>query len=185
MRAIQTTIQDWYGRQSQIRRLLSHLIAESHAGGPVIQQTMVARVWVLGAHDGSPPVGSYREWRFATSHPDFRGNYYEIWTLTDTRRLHLRAAYLTLYRVVRGPVPSEIEFLALHCDPLEPDDDVGVYKRGPHLHVSSAENPIPQAHLALNRGHLNQVLQTIGSLTSALEQAVRMLREEVLDRVGR
>jgi len=56
------------------------------------------------------------------------------------------------------------------------------YKKGPHLHIKAADNPIPHAHFALNLGHLDAVLETIESLSEAMSYGLLMLKEEVLDR---
>jgi hypothetical protein len=57
------------------------------------------------------------------------------------------------------------------------------YKKGPHLHIKAAEDPLPHAHFALNLGHLNDVLASVESLSDAMKDGILMLREEVLDRL--
>jgi hypothetical protein len=56
------------------------------------------------------------------------------------------------------------------------------YKKGPHLHIKAAEDPLPHAHFALNLGHLDAVLDSVESLTEAMRFGILMLKEEVLDR---
>lgn len=56
------------------------------------------------------------------------------------------------------------------------------YKKGPHLHIKAAEAPLPHAHFALNLGHLDAVLESVESLSEAIEYEIIMLKEEVLDR---
>jgi hypothetical protein len=95
----------------------------------------------------------------------------------------LDRAYLSLFKT-EPSTRTEIEFLCLHCDPNEPDDARhAIYKKGPHLHIQVAEEPIPHAHIALNRGHLDAVLNSPDSLTKAMGAAILMLREEILDAV--
>lgn len=55
------------------------------------------------------------------------------------------------------------------------------YKKGPHLHIKAADDPLPHAHFALNLGHLEAVLLSIGSLSEAMRDGILMLKEEVLD----
>lgn len=61
----------------------------------------------------------------------------------------------------------------------KPDKDK--YKKGPHLHIKAADDPLPHAHLALNLGHLDAVLESIETLSEAMRCAIFMLKEEVLD----
>jgi hypothetical protein len=77
---------------------------------------------------------------------------------------------------------TEYELLALHCDPEEPDGERAVYKRGPHVHISIAEPPVKDAHIALARGHLDEVLANVGSLMEALNWCIIMIRDELLSR---
>lgn len=57
------------------------------------------------------------------------------------------------------------------------------YKKGPHLHIKAAVDPLPHAHFALNLGHLNDVLTSVESLSEAMKDGILMLKEEVLDRL--
>jgi hypothetical protein len=100
------------------------------------------------------------------------------------KRYCLERAYLHLYR--RGPTEDdELEFLALHCDPNEPDDTGhlkhAVYKRGPHIHITAAPQPLCHSHFALNRSHLPDVLASVASLSAAVQSGVEMIRDQVLD----
>jgi hypothetical protein len=115
-----------------------------------------------------------------------RGSYFERWVPTSEKRrnYYLAQAYLHLYWRERAS-DAESEFLALHCDPNEPDD-IGLrkhaqYKRGPHIHVVAATQPLPHAHLALNLGHLAEVLGSVERLTTAVSSGVNLIRYQVLD----
>lgn len=55
------------------------------------------------------------------------------------------------------------------------------YKRGPHIHVSAAQQPLPHSHLALNAMHIDDVLKSIDSLDTAVRSGVVLLRDQVLD----
>ena len=80
---------------------------------------------------------------------------------------------------------DEKELLALHCDPNEPDDaDVlkhALYKRGPHIHVSASEQPLPHSHFALNAAHLREVLSSAEQLVQAMSKGIVLVRDQVLD----
>lgn len=62
------------------------------------------------------------------------------------------------------------------------DDCQGKYKRGPHLHIKAADEPIPKSHLALARGQLSEVLFSLDDLTEALGRSIQMIKDEILDR---
>lgn len=112
--------------------------------------------------------------------------YFETWEPAEDGggRYFLRRAYLHVFRV-EGRA-SEKEILALHCEPEEDDDpdrpNLAVYRRGPHLHVTAAEHPIPKAHLALVAGRVEDVLATASSLTEGLARSIEMIGQEVVDR---
>jgi hypothetical protein len=46
--------------------------------------------------------------------------------------------------------------------------------------VSTAEQPIPHSHIALNLGHLSEVLGSFHSLSVALRSAIGMLNDQVI-----
>lgn len=145
----------------------------------------------LVAFSGSLPIAEFHEqWRFTTHVPNLQGGYYERWLPVNEKRkrFYLDRAYLHLYKAAReGGLVVEKEILALHCDPNEPDEPAhwhglrhSSYKRGPHLHVTVAEQPIPHSHFALNACHLDFVLRSMETLTHALRTAVRMIEDQVL-----
>ena len=61
------------------------------------------------------------------------------------------------------------------------NSDKEKYKKGPHLHIKAADDPLPHAHFALNLGNLDAVLESIESLSIAMRYGILMLKEEVLD----
>lgn len=110
------------------------------------------------------------------------GCYFELWRRGRGAReqfWYLDRAYLTLF----APGSDGCnEYVCLHCDPNEPDEmQHSMYKRVPHLHINAAPAPFPHAHLALNLGFKDQVLESVSSLTDAMEYAMLMLREQILD----
>lgn len=141
---------------------------------------------MIGVHSGRKPDADVRDWRFTTPVLHIRGSYFERWIPGDEKRInyYLDRAYLHLYWR-QDAADEETELLALHCDPNEPDDTgilkQATYKRGPHIHVSASEQPLPHSHFALNMGHLPEVLGSIESLSSAVGSGVTLLRDQVLD----
>jgi len=142
--------------------------------------------FIIGVHSGSRPDAPPREWRFTTPIRSIRGSYWERWVPTSEKRTryYLGQAYLHLYWRA-ATTDDEHELLALHCDPNEPDDfgvtTQAIYKRGPHIHVMTASQPLPHSHFALNMGHLTDVLSSVESLSTAMSSAVTMIRDQVLD----
>ena len=141
---------------------------------------------LIGVHSGGKPDIGVRDWRFTTRVRKIRGSYWERWVPTTEKRksYYLSQAYLQLY-LRETSADDESELMALHCDPNEPDDSGllahAVYKRGPHLHIRSAAEPLPHAHFALNAGHLAEVLKSVESLTGAVQLGINMIRDQVLD----
>lgn len=186
MPAIQITSKELRSRGGQIQKLLRPLARK--LGGPAWKAPAwkargTPQNYIIGTHDGSPPLSGYRDWRFATFVPNFRGMYFERWIQFEDDLWYLDRAYLSIFRT-DPDTRSETKFLCLHCDPNESDDAPhAIYKRGPHLHIQVAPDPIPHAHIALNRGHLEAVLSSAESLSEAIGWAVLMLKEEVLDAI--
>lgn len=166
-------------RGSRIRKILQPIARQK--GGPAWQPKQSPGNYIIGTHDGSPPQSDHREWRFATVVNNFRACYFEVWRHHSAASLYLYRAYLSIFQTDIGPL-TEREFLCLHCDPNESErSEHAIYKKGPHLHIQAADPPIPHAHIALNRCHLEQVLSSEDSLTEAFGLAVIMLKEEILD----
>lgn len=197
MPSIKISVQDLQSRGNDIRQMLVPITARQD-GGPAWQPRSGSSEFVIGMHDGSPSGSDHRNWTFATVRADVRAQYFERWLKFEERgreRWYLERAYLHLSRVDAAS-RNLIEFLCLHCDPdAAPDEKLkdtapetynrvakqSFYKKHPHLHVIAAEAPFPHAHLALQVGYLDQVLSSIDSLSEAINQAVQMIRDEVLD----
>lgn len=134
------------------------------------------------------------QWRFITHVPSMNGSYQERWCPVNEKRkrYYLERAYLHLYVTTQAEGEmKEKEILALHCDPNEAAEPSGwpglihsKYKRGPHLHISTAEQPMPHSHFALNACHLEWVLGSVETLTKAIQVAVQMLEDQVLRLYG-
>ena len=167
-----------HNQEAHVRRMLRPL-ARAEAGPASVPRT-VAGAWILGTHDGSPSLSGHRDWRFATPAAHHYAMYYEVWRRVDRKNFGMQCAYLNIYRRdVRG---DETELLCLHCDPGEASTSPhAAYKRGPHLHLSIAGDPVKRAHLALHVGRVEEVLADRERLYAALGDAVQMIRDEVID----
>jgi len=186
--SIQVDITELSRRPTDVKQLLRPLVRNPDPrrspGYIQCQRASIAnrRLYVLAAHDGAIPNSDYQDWRFSTYRRDFRCKYYEVWKSIDDRffTYELNRAYFTLFRVYRAPLREDSLF-ALHSDPITGDTEPhAFYKQGPHLHMDFAEDPLPHAHIALNRSHLEDTLVSVESLSTALSVAVNMLREQVL-----
>lgn len=178
MPVIQITSEELRARGRHIRELLRPL--SKQPDGPAWEPKTTQYNYVIGTHDGSPSSSNHQDWRFATFVPGLRANYFELWKRID-EFWYLDRAYLNIFQT--DPIArTEKKFLSLHCDPNEPDDAPhAIYKRGPHLHIQAASDPFPHAHIALTGEHLDVVLNSFDSLFKAMEWAVYMLKEQVLD----
>ncbi len=165
-----------------VRRVLACLSPDKR--GPACEiVNMPDECIAIGVYTGLRPSSVIREWRFPTKIKGVRANYYEIWRPLMVRgqpSFFLHQAYLTLFQ--KESPNNEKELLALHCDPDEPDSRTALYKRGPHVHIKAAAQPIPKAHFALAKGQLDQVLSNVSSLTNFLAMGVQMIDDEVLTR---
>jgi hypothetical protein len=171
------------GRGPQISEMLRPLVGSRRVAFSTAPHR---NEFIIAVHSGSRPDTLPREWRFTTPIRKIRGSYWERWAPSSEKRTryYLEQAYLQLYR--RDAVEDdEHELLALHCDPNEPDDSGeithAIYKRGPHIHVMTAQQPLPHSHFALNMGHLSDVLDSVENLSDAISLAITMIRDQVLD----
>jgi hypothetical protein len=148
--------------------------------------------YITAARDNSSRTNvRYDEMRFRTVINNLRAMYYERWNKTFQGKnefFYLDRAYLHFYLIDPSSV-EEKEFVLLHCDPNEPDNAAHAkYKQSLHLHIECSDSSCyphcyiwPHAHIALNTGYLGHVLKDVDSLTKALEEAVCMLKDEVLE----
>lgn len=180
MSIIQIDFKDLQSRGEKIRELLNPLVR--HPSAPAWKLIATPPSYIIGVHDGSPVQPHYRDWRFATFINDYRGMYFELWKRLDSFKYNLETACLSIYQTIDSHTQEEREFLSLHCDPTVSNDAPhAIYKRGPHLHIKTADDPIPRAHIALNRCHLDDILSSIQFLSEAIGHAIKMLKEEILE----
>lgn len=166
-------------RGREIQKLLRPLVKND--GAPAFAMKGQRTNYIIATHDGSPVQSDYRQWRFSTFLPNFCGSYFELWKPQKEGLWLMARAYLGIYKIDRMQ-KIEKEYVALHCDPYEkPESPHSIYKMGPHLHVQAADQPMPHAHIALNRCELEKTLSTLSYLSQAIQLAVLMLKEEFLD----
>lgn len=169
-------------RYDKIRRLLRPLRPTSRDVGCNLKKEMHDGGRVVAAHDGLT-TSSGEKWFFRTFVGDVWADYTELWLpCQNAKKLTLRKAYLHLHRP--GDTKGSLkEFICVHCDPQEDENSPGGrYKKGPHLHIRAADQPLPKSHFPLNLGHLNQVLESVDALTTAMGDAVQVLADEVLNK---
>lgn len=130
---------------------------------------------------------NYHDWRFPVkSAPTVWFHYFEIWRLLKSGRdCSINRAYLHLYIKRQRELDP---LLCIHSDPLEEPTNINderlvwqcMFKKGPHLHVSTA-GELAHCHFPLNYGHLDNVLSSIEDLTKAMSDAVLIVRREVVE----
>lgn len=161
-------------------RILLRPIARAAESGPATEMLHLGGLWIIGTRDEAPATSNYRDWRFATRVARYHAMYFEAWKPIDAKRYRWQSAYLNVYRRTDGD--NEVEVICLHCDPAEPAAAAQArYKRGPHLHVSAAGDPLKHAHLALHVEQVDMMLQKCQSIHDHLASGIQMIRDEVLD----
>jgi hypothetical protein len=168
-------------RAAKIRALLRPISRVS--SGPATENIQSGGLWIIGTRDETTVASNYRDWRFATSADKHHAMYFEAWRVVDKRRYKWQSAYLNIYRRTAGQ--GEEEVICLHCDPAEAIHAPHArYKRGPHLHFSSAGDPLKHAHIALHMGRVDDIVQRCESIHNHLALGVEMIRDEVLSLLG-
>jgi hypothetical protein len=123
----------------------------------------------------------YRSARHPSRVENFFINYFEVWSIqSGGARFHLEKAYLHLLSPYSDGTGDE-EILALHCDPtILPHEASYLYKRGPHLHISSRRKNFGKAHIALCLNELDNVCEDYGKFSSAFSEIIGMIDKEFL-----
>lgn len=166
-------------RLQGVRSLLAPLLSNDVATGAFYRPRATR---IIGSYSGPKPNNEdFRNWRFRTTARMIRGMYFEQWDAVDETQDNwfLKKAYLSLFSF--GSLGNEKELVSLHCDPNEANTEPHwLYKRGPHLHVKAAEEPIPHAHIALNLFELDAILTSSDNLLTAFGQSLEMLSDQIL-----
>jgi hypothetical protein len=195
MSSIQIDIQDFRSRVVVVRELLRPLCQKDVAcdirtpkttSGKVIVAhgtQKSARRGLVAAHVRSTEGVEYDNVMFPSRARTIRCRYFEFWKPEGGGQLlRLDKSYLTLMKKNETAHRYD-EILAIHCDPNNSCPGLlRDFKRGPHLHLSMLEDPLPKCHFPLNFGELDHVLGSLDALTRALGDAVRIISQEVLVR---
>ena len=166
-------------RTRQIVKLLRPIRPGADVGCTIVPGPQQASLG-LCAHEGGEyvPVRRYREMRFRTRAQGLWAQYFEIWRERPGQdRLALEQICLNVYSV-RSASDVLHPLVSIHSEPTDTSD----MKKGPHLHVVQAEDPLPHCHFPLDYGRLDGVLKSAQSLTDALRNAVTILDKEVVAR---
>lgn len=128
---------------------------------------------------------NFTEWRFRTCTTNYNASYYEIWVTNDYLNYSLSKAYFHLYCIEEEycKIIPNGEYLLLHCDPNEDDLTHGIYKKNPHLHIKTAKQPLPHAHIALNLYNADQIYSSIGEFTKSIKQSIKMIQDQVITKL--
>lgn len=142
----------------------------------------------LGVHQSArQPSTPAREWRFSTPVDGIEASYFEWWKPNPTAdTFRLEQAYFTLFDTMRERAGRPLELIAIHADPCCTDGaPLGTYKRGPHLHIEVAPDPVPRCHIPLHLRHLPDVLTSVESLTSAFAEVFAVIQHDLFPRLAR
>lgn len=184
-------------RGNEIRSILS-LIAPNE--GPAWQIRPTSTSFRIGTHGGNPSGSQVSDWYFNTIYKGFQAQYYEYWEKFEDQGQelwYLERAYFHLCKINRSRGKPD-EFILLHCDPsFDPLDETeegseshkkrlkqAPYKQLLHLHLIEANPPFPHAHIALHIGFKDLVLESADSLSIAIQHAIKMLKDEILDEIN-
>jgi hypothetical protein len=155
-----------------------------------LNSKMVGGGKVLAAHGGGARADSdFQKWRFRTSCRDVECQYFELWRLSEGGdSAYLESACLHLYKINRSTHTSE-PIVFLHAEPAaNGETELSEFKRGLHLHVKGAPDPIPKSHFPLTishiDNHIDHVLSSIENLTTVFARAVIAIESEVVARLA-
>lgn len=166
------------GRTKQIEKLFTSIAFNKRT--IKVNHVNVSRDYIMGISDVYERGTDYTAWRFRTNLKNYYAMYYEKWIPYEKDIYYLDRAYFHVYRTNSERDTVE-EYILLHCDVSEPDEaDHAKYKQSPHLHLHSAEHPIPKSHIALNNGNLKEILESIDGMHLALKQAIDMIDDQIL-----
>lgn len=127
----------------------------------------------------------YTSWRFKTFIDNIEASYFEKWIHFEKDLYYLDRIYFHLYKINPDARESK-EYVLLHCEPNfnwngTTKDEQDKYQHSPHIHLKSAEEPLPHSHFSLNLLELPKILSSIKELNSAIENGILLIKEQVLD----
>jgi hypothetical protein len=164
------------------RQIISLLKGVANRGDKISfnNRSIGGRAFIIAVSDAAETGNEFTSWRFKTYVDHYHAMYHEIWIPLHEDIYFLERAYFHLYKTQKSKLEEE-EYILLHCDVSEPDDSPHAkYKQSPHLHIKSAEQPLPHAHFALNNCDLEFTLSSLENLNNALTNAIQMIDHQVL-----
>ena len=181
---IQSSINDLNAKRGRQVIDLLKPIANNSSRIQFANRSIGGRSFIIAVSDSVETGNEFKSWRFKTYVPNFHAMYFEAWAPLEEDIYFLERAYFHIYKTKQTRLEEE-EYILLHCDVSESDNvDHAKYKQGPHLHISSAEQPLPHSHFALNNCDLEITLSSLENLTLALKKAIEMLDNQVLLELG-
>ncbi|MDR1161745.1 MAG: hypothetical protein LBK45_05345 [Tannerellaceae bacterium] len=150
-----------------------------------VQQLSMNSKITFAASDIIETGREFTTWRFRTHADEYNCSYYEIWNQLSETAYTLARAYFHVYCINQEYCRNfpKGEYLLLHCDPIEDDPTHGIYKKNPHLHVKTAKQPLPHAHIALNLYSADQIYSSITDFEKTIDQLIEMLSKQIIDKI--
>jgi hypothetical protein len=181
------TVMDPKRRTSELGHLLEPVLnvgalALGFRGVVIARRSSSGTEEIVVSAPGKSRSETYREWRFSTRAEQIQGQYFEEWANVGARRWELKHVCFHLFLVRSRFTPPE-EIIAVHSEPSEDGLTLSSrLKKGPHLHVKAAGDPIGGAHFPLCLPCLNPVLNSIESLTGVMSELIGVLALEVVSK---
>lgn len=160
-------------RWSEVQRLM-RVVAD---GSPQVTSLNDGLSRVVAVYSGAFRSGHFRDWRFPTAATGILASYHESWNPSDSANdFELGKSYFNLWLPTSETTQ---EVLALHVEPTESES---VYRKPPHLHMSTSRSPLDKAHLCVELGLRAEVMAGIDELTGSLQRVLEMIAAEILPR---
>ena len=170
-------------RVGEVESLLSGIRSGPPPRTRISRQTVQMKK-VLSAFDGSDHGDwQHRDKFFTLESCSLLGQYFEMWKPSpDHQDVTLERAYFHLVRRDRKQI------LCIHAEPLTAGGagDAGAtsYKKGVHLHLKAAEQPLPKCHFPLvvddTDSPNDRVYKSIECFSKTMQNAITAVRLEVL-----
>ena len=140
---------------------------------------------MLVAAYGQPVSPAEREWGFPSVVKGVECRYMERWLPVGSRdeQWTLRHSYLHLYRHTGVDIPPR-EIFAFHWEPdANQAGGTGENSQRPHVHVTSAPEPLPSAHLVVTLTVSPTEQSSVIYLNHLLQEVSQIVGNEVLRRM--
>jgi hypothetical protein len=141
----------------------------------------------IKAGDGEPPRGNWRGYMFHSTIESVVCQYGEFWEPVgaNAQEFRFQSVYFQLlqHRERLGEDPREIVAFHWHLSGIE-GHGTGRYGDRPHVHLTSAPEPLPRSHLGVTLTVGADHQATIPYLNQLLDDAIGMVEAEVLGRLG-